>query len=167
MRIRYMTRCAIFVGAMALCAWLAVPLAGVPVTMQTLGFFLALGLLGSRLGMVTVGVYLIIGAVGLPVFSGFQGGFAILLGPTGGFLWGFLIAAGLNWLLEKWVPLWVRMVLCQLVIYLCGLIWFSFLYGESLWAVAMVTVLPYLLPDAAKLILSLFLILKLRQHLYH
>ena len=166
MRVRSMTRCAVFVGAMAVCAWLAVPLAGVPVTMQTLGLFLALGLLGGRLGTVSVAVYLLLGAVGLPVFSGFQGGFGILFSPNGGFLWGFLLAAGAYWVLEKWVPLWGKMVLCQLILYLCGLGWFLLFCCDGLWAAAAATVLPYLAPDAAKLALSLLLTAKLSPHLH-
>ena len=166
MRIREMSHCAVFVAAMAVCAWLAVPLGHGAVTMQTVAVFLALGLLGRRRGSLSILVYLTLGAIGLPVFAGFQGGWGVLLGPTGGFLWGFLIAAGMFCLLEKRLPLWSIFVLCQLVIYICGTLWYSFTYAHgSLWAVLMATVLPYLVPDALKIALSLTLIRKLDHRL--
>jgi biotin transport system substrate-specific component len=166
MRIREMSRCAVFAALMAVCAWLAIPFGHGAVTMQTAGLFLTLGLLGGRRGSVSVLLYLCLGVLGLPVFAGFQGGFGVILGPTGGFLWGFLVAAGVSCLCEKHLPLWCNLVLCQLIIYICGTCWYYFAYAQgNLWAVLMTTVLPYLLPDTAKLALSLILIKKLNYRL--
>ncbi len=162
MRIRSMTRCALMAALMTACAWLAFPVGNGAVTLQTLGVFLALGLLGGGKGFLSILIYLGQGAVGLPVFTGFQGGIGTLLGPTGGFLWGFLIAGGLFRLVEKKLPLWLNYVLCQLICYLCGGIWYYFAYGGGLWAVMLGCVVPYLLPDALKILLAIFLVNKLR-----
>jgi biotin transport system substrate-specific component len=64
----------LFAVIIAICSWLSVP-ATVPFTLQTFAVFCALGLLGGKRGTLAVLVYLLLGAVGLPVFSGFMGGF--------------------------------------------------------------------------------------------
>ena len=81
------------VGILTASAWLSVPFYPVPLTMQTLAVLLIGGLLGSRLGVATVASYLALGLAGAPVFHGGTGGPAVLPGPTGGYLVGFLPAA--------------------------------------------------------------------------
>lgn len=165
MKIRSMARCGICAAAMAVCAWLAVPLGDLAVTMQTFGVFLALGLLGGKLGTAACGVYLLLGAVGLPVFSGFQGGFGVLLGPTGGFLWGFFAAAILYWLLENRLPKWLSMGLGMLLCYACGSVWYYFLYaGMGIHLILLKCVVPYLIPDGIKITLALLLAGKIRRN---
>lgn len=147
-------QCALSAALLAVCAWITVP-AAVPFTLQTLGMYLVLLLFGGRQGTVTVAVYLLLGAVGLPVFHGGTGGLAVLCGPTGGFLWGFLLAAVVFWL-------WGRrrvaaLVAGQLGGYLLGSVWFALLSGDH-FGVALVTgVLPFLAADAAKMALALWL----------
>ena len=80
--------CAIGAALIAVCAWISIP-ADVPFTLQTFAIFTVCGLLGGKRGTVSVLVYLLLGAVGAPVFAGFRGGFASLLGTTGGYLVGF------------------------------------------------------------------------------
>jgi len=100
--------------------------------------------------------------VGLQVFSGFQGGTGVLLGPTGGYLWGFLILCLCYWALKKPLGDLVAMILGLLLCYVCGTVWFYFVYGGSLWAVLLKCVVPYLIPDALKLFLALTLRKRLR-----
>lgn len=82
--------CAIGAALIAVCAWISIP-ADVPFTLQTFAIFTVCGLLGGKRGTVSVLVYLLLGAVGAPVFAGFRGGFASLLGTTGGYLVGFVL----------------------------------------------------------------------------
>lgn len=168
--LRQLSRCALFAALMAVCAWLSIPAGDIAFTMQTFGLFLTLGLLGGKQGTITCGVYLLLGAIGLPVFHGFQGGIGILLGATGGYLAGFLAAALLYWaatsLLGHSLPAKaIAMLLGCLGCYAFGTAWFFFAYtggaGLSLGAVIAKCVLPYLLPDAIKLILALVLTKKL------
>ncbi len=83
------------VGLLAASARLAVPFYPVPLTMQTLAVLLLGGVLGPTLGAGTVATYLAVGAMGAPVFARGLGGMAVLAGPTGGYLVGFLAAAWL------------------------------------------------------------------------
>lgn len=92
-----LTYVALMAALMAVCAWITIPVGPVPFTMQTFAVFAALGLLGGKRGTLAVVVYLLLGLVGLPVFAGFSSGAAALLGPTGGFLLGFLASALVYW----------------------------------------------------------------------
>ena len=96
-----MVLCSLLAALTAICAWIAIPLPGISFTMQTFAVLLTLGLLGGRWGSVSILLYLLLGIVGLPVFTGFRGGAAALLDPTGGFLWGFLACGLAYWAAEK------------------------------------------------------------------
>ena len=73
----------------AVCAWISIPIE-IPFTMQTFGVFLALRLLKGKYGTLSILIYILLGAIGAPVFAGFSSGLGILLGPTGGYIIGFL-----------------------------------------------------------------------------
>lgn len=121
----------------ALLAQISIPLpwTPVPITGQTLAVLLTGAVLGPRLGFVTLMVYLAEGAVGLPVFAGGTGGFSKLLGPTGGYLIAFPLAAGLvGWLATRgWDrrPLWMAlaMVVGSVIIYVLGVTWLGVWLG--------------------------------------
>ena len=147
---------ALMTALLVLCAWLTIPLGPVTFTMQTFGVFAALGILGGRRGTVAILVYLALGLVGLPVFSGFSGGPAGFMTPTGGYLLGFLAAALLYWgLTGRGVPQAPAMILGLLACYAFGTAWFFLLYGGDLWGILTLCVLPYVVPDCLKLILAL------------
>lgn len=144
----------LFAALITICAWIAVPIPPVSFTLQTLGVLLALGILGGKRGFASVGLYLMLGFVGLPVFSGFRGGVSALMGPTGGFLWGFLTMAACYWLLERFGKL-RAMAVGQIACYLCGCWWFTvYAPGTSVFAAVLTCVVPYLLSDAVKLALA-------------
>ena len=84
--VRKMVLCSMMAALTAVCAWIAIPIPPISVTMQTFAIFLTLGILGGKWGTVSVLLYLLLGVVGLPVFTGFRGGAAALLDATGGFL---------------------------------------------------------------------------------
>ena len=92
-----MVLCSLLAALTAICAWIAIPLPGISFTMQTFAVLLTLGLLGGRWGSISILLYLLLGIVGLPVFSGFRGGAAALLDPTGGFIWGFPVCGLVYW----------------------------------------------------------------------
>lgn len=157
---------ALFAALIAVCAWVTIP-GSVPFTLQTMGVFLAVGLLGGKRGTAAVLVYILLGAVGLPVFSGFSGGVGRLLGTTGGYIIGFLVAALAMWAMEaifgraKWV-LPVSMFLGLLLCYAFGTVWFLVLYTQTKGAISVVSVLsmcviPFILPDLMKIALALLL----------
>jgi biotin transport system substrate-specific component len=95
---------AILLGSLflAICSWISVPMVPVPVTMQTFGFLVLGAMCGWRLAFSASIVYLAEGALGLPVFAGGAAGAHHLLGPTGGYLISFpLAAAFIGYLAEK------------------------------------------------------------------
>lgn len=163
MKSRTMVRCGCCAALMTLCAWMSVTVGQMAFTMQTFGVFLTVLLLGGGSGTAACCVYLLLGALGLPVFSGFQGGIGVLLGPTGGYLFGFVLL-GLcylgfkNSLGEFWA-----LLLGLLICYGCGTAWFYFLYGGSWKIVLLKCVLPYLLPDGCKLFLAMSVQKRLRK----
>ena len=150
----------------AVCSWISVP-TEVPFTLQTMGVFLICGLLGGRRGTLAVLIYILLGAVGIPVFSGFTGGFARLMGPTGGYIVGFLGSALIYWLLEKLLgkKIWIKavsMVLGLLVCYALGTIWFYIVYnngtGTMGWGLVLAKcVIPFIPVDLIKIVLALIL----------
>lgn len=164
--VRDIAHIALFAGLLAICAWLTVP-GPVPFTLQTFGVFAALGLLGGKRGTLAILTYLLLGAVGLPVFSGFQGGPGVLFGATGGYILGFLLTGLLYWLITALLGdrLWVQaaaLVLGLLVCYAAGTFWFLAVYTRahgdlSFYSALRKCVIPFLLPDAGKLILALLL----------
>lgn len=162
--VRDMTRCAFFTALMAVCAWIGIPLGNTVFTLQTFGVFLSLGLLGGKWGTLSILCYLLLGAAGMPVFSGFRGGAGALLGPTGGYLWGFLCTGLCWWAVERFGRL-PAMVLGLPVCYACGTLWYMASTGSRLeWALPQ-TVVPYLIPDAAKLALALYMTKKLKNRI--
>lgn len=84
--------CALSIAFMAVSAWITIPFGPIPFTLQTLAVMFVLFTLKPKEAMAAIAGYLILGALGLPVFSSFRGGIAALVGPTGGFIVGFLIA---------------------------------------------------------------------------
>jgi len=153
MNVRKMVLCSLFAALIAVCAWISIPIPPVAFTLQTFGVLMALGVLGGKWGTVSILLYLALGIVGLPVFAGFRGGAGALLDATGGFLWGFLLGGLACWRTEGLgKPL--TLVLCQLVCYICGCLWFTHWAGCTLTAAVLACVVPYLIPDILKLWLA-------------
>lgn len=148
-----LTLSALFAALMAICAWIALPIGDIAFTLQTFGVFLALLVLGGKWGSASIGIYLLLGLVGLPVFSGFQGGPGALLGVTGGYLWGFLFSGLTYWALERGNKI-VAATAAMAVCHLCGTAWFLLYSGGGLGFVLLRCVVPYLIPDAFKLVLA-------------
>ena len=151
---------ALMTVVIVLCSWINVPTAiMVPFTMQTFGIFCALLLLGGKCGTMSVLLYILLGAVGLPVFSGFNSGIGALLGPTGGYILGFLLCAIIYRIFERRIKDLPLLVIGNLVCYLFGTLWFVYVYSSggksiSFGAALMLCVVPYIVPDAIKLLLA-------------
>lgn len=101
-KLRMMIITALFAAIIGILAQVTIPLPLVPITGQTLAIGLAATILGARYGTVSVLLYILLGAVGIPVFAGFSAGFSVLVGPTGGFIVGFIpTALFIGYYLEK------------------------------------------------------------------
>ena len=159
MKLKDMTLISLFSAFFAVSAWITVPFT-VPFTMQTFAVFLACLTLGGGHAAISVTVYLLAGAVGLPVFSGFRGGVGVLLGPTGGFLAGFVALCLCFWAITALLPdikkkKPLALLLGLAVLYLFGTVWYVLLSlkagGVGFFAAFSTCVLPFLLPDLAKM----------------
>lgn len=158
---------ALFAALTAVCAWITIP-SVIPFTLQTFGIFLCLGLLGGRRGTVSVLIYILLGLVGLPVFSGFKGGIAAIVGPTGGYIIGFVCSALVYWLItkltnEKLYMQAVSFIIGLAVCYAFGTVWFVEVYSAKVepigYAAALsMCVLPFIIPDLIKIGFALLLI---------
>lgn len=154
---------AMFAVLIAVCSWTSIP-ATVPFTLQTFGVFCAVGILGGKRGTLSVLIYILLGAVGIPVFAGFKGGIGALLGPTGGYIMGFLFSALLYWLMteflgNKLVVSVTTMVLGLLVCYAFGTAWFVVVYSKANGPIGIMQALswcvfPYIIPDLLKTVLA-------------
>ena len=155
------------VALITICSWISIPTT-IPFTLQTFAVMLTVLLLGGMRGTIAIIVYILLGAVGVPVFSGFSGGIGKLMGPTGGYIIGFLGTALVMWGFEKFLgkKLWINIaaiVLGLIVCYAFGTMWFIKLYtaddgSKATLAMALSwCVIPYLIPEVIKVVLALTL----------
>ncbi|MBQ2996348.1 MAG: biotin transporter BioY [Oscillibacter sp.] len=171
LRVKDMTYIALMAVLITVCSWISIP-APVPFSLQTFAVFFALLALGGRRGMLSVCVYLVMGAVGLPVFTGFQGGLGVLAGPTGGYILGFVMMAVIYRLLaekggEK--RSLAALVLGLAVCYGFGACWYVGGFADinltTLNAALALSVYPFILPDLGKLALAVYLARRLKKHM--
>lgn len=167
---------ALGIALITVCAWISIPLGPIPVTLQTFAVPFLGAVLGWKRGLASVVIYFLMGLVGIPVFAGFRAGVAVLFGPTGGYLLGFLVdvilvgVAKLLRLKNRWVRIGVlygAMILGAVFYFSFGTLWFMTMYkgaGEmSLSAALMMCVVPYLAPDAVKAALAALLAVRLER----
>lgn len=163
-RIARITLISLFSALIIAGAFIRIPIPPVPVTLQTLFVYLASVALGPVPALCSVGIYLFLGLAGLPVFTA-GGGPAALLGPTGGFLMGMLIAApvsGLISFISPKKPIWWLDALALLagtaIIYAAGTLWFMYkLPKYSLMQTLGMTCFPFLIGDSIKIVLAVVL----------
>ena len=154
-----LTAAAMMAAVLCVLGPLSVPVGPVPVAMANFGVSLAAWLLGPRYGALSVAAYLLLGAVGAPVFAGAGAGAAVLFGPTGGYLIGYLAQALIGgWAVERsgGRALWSGLGLAAgvAVSYAFGTAWFIVQMGCTLPYALTVCVLPFIPFDAAKVALA-------------
>ena len=151
---RDVTYAAAGVALVAVCAWVSVPVGPVPFTLQTMAVaFVALAL-PPRRALLAVAAYALLGAAGLPVFNAMQGGVGVLLGPTGGFVAGFVVGTALAGLAASRLEgVAGRVVACALLLaatYAMGWAWLVLSTGMGPAAAFAVACAPFVVPDVAK-----------------
>lgn len=167
---------AVFAALIAVCSWITIPIGEVPFTMQTFAVCCAAGLLGAKRGVTATLIYIILGAVGVPVFSGFRGGIGVIMGTTGGYIIGFLLTALCTGIFSdkfnKKLPALISgMVLGTLLCYTLGTAWYMVVYTAKTGAVGVSAVLmncvvPFIIPDAAKISVAAFAVSRLKNIKY-
>lgn len=156
MKTRDMTMTAVSAALLCILGPLSIAIGPVPLSLATFGVYLAGALLGPKKGTLAVGLYLLIGVAGVPVFSGFSGGFQKLAGVTGGYLAGYLPCAfmtGLGALRQEkhFAVLPAMMAAGTAVLYLNGTLWFMAQTGNGLGPALSLCVVPFLPGDAMKI----------------
>jgi len=153
------TLAGVFAALTAVGAQLEAPLpfSPVPIVLSNLLAILSGLVLGPRLGAMSQLVYVLVGIAGVPVFAGLHGGAAVLAGPTGGYLVGFVLAAAVAGALRGEPPLDPRRLLCAATagaaaVYLPGLPWLAVTTGMGLRRALLVGALPFLPGDLLKVV---------------
>lgn len=139
---------------------LSLPIGPVPISLTNLAIYFALYVLGVKFGCISYLVYLLIGFIGVPVFSGFTSGPGKLLGPTGGYLIGFIPMAVIGGILiDKFIS---NRIICLLgmiggtiVAYAFGTAWLAYQAHLDWKAALMAGVIPFIPGDLAKMILAM------------
>ena len=179
---RQLTLCAVMAAVMCVIAPISIPIGPISITGGTLTVYLTAYLLGPWRGLAATAVYLLAGFVGLPVFSNYMGGAGRLLGPTGGYLVGYLpmmLLAGLaaehalrrfggQGKRERTLALalqFLGMILATAVLYAFGTAWYCVQAGVDLQTALAACVFPFILFDLMKIVLALLTGVPVRRRL--
>lgn len=166
--LKEMILASLFAALTGIGAFLVIPFYPVPITLQTLFTYLSAMMLGSRTGALSQLIYLFLGLVGLPVFAAGKAGPGVLLGPTGGYLWGFVISAYMmGYLMEKkkikkvndFVFIGISGLL---IINLSGALQLHLVTKMNIKAVFLAGVLPFLAGDIMKVLVASLIAHKLK-----
>ena len=166
--LRRMVYAAMFGALTAIGSLIVIPMQPLPITLQTLFTGLAGVLLGGYTGALSQVVYVLLGVIGLPVFAGGKAGLGTLMGPSGGYLIGFIVAAYVIGKIAEvrkkpglaWIGL--SLVVGNLVIYTLGVAQLSLVAHLSITKALLVGVVPFLIGDLLKLVTAALIALKLR-----
>lgn len=180
--VRELCLIALFTALTAVMAQIAVPIpfSPVPISFGMIGIYMAGMLLAPRCAVLSQLVYLLLGAFGAPVFHNFTGGFGILFGPTGGYLFAYplmaaIIAAYFKFAEQRFAgqkksALYVggavaALVVATALLYALGTLWLSILLQRTFVEALAIGVLPYVALDALKIAFTALAVLPLRQRL--
>lgn len=168
-KVYFMAVTALMTAVTCILAPLSIPIGPVPISFTNLAIYLSLYLIGWKMGTISLIVYIFIGMAGLPVFSGFSGGLGKLLGPTGGYIIGFIpmaIIAGLA--IEKFnsrVIQFLGMVVGTVIAYVLGTAWFCVVMDSNIISALSLCVFPFIPGDIAKMIIAMSIGSVLRKRL--
>ena len=149
---------ALMTAVICVLAPISVPVGPVPISLATFAVLLAAYLLGWKMGLCSVALYLLLGLIGVPVFAGYSAGLANLVGPTGGYLIGYLpLAFATGWAVERYhdaVRPVLGMIVGTLVLYVLGTAWLALQMHMSFSQALGAGVIPFLPGDAAKIVVT-------------
>jgi len=161
-KLRWIVLASLMAALTAAGAYIHVPIGPVPIVLSTLFVLLSGLLLGSRWGMASMSLYLLVGAIGMPVFAGGKGGLAHFFGPTGGYLFGYVLASCLTGLIAErsrgiLILEILSVVVGSLAIYSLGVPWLKMVTQMSWPKTFMLGMVPFLVGDGVKASVALIL----------
>lgn len=160
-----------------ICSWIAIPFT-VSFTLQTFAIFFALRLFGGFKGLLSIILYVLLGLIGVPVFTGFKAGLGAILGPTGGYILGFILAGVLYLVMEKLTKFTEKKVFCFIIMliglilcYVFGTLWFCFVMSDkgnnyTFIEALLACVVPFIIPDIIKIVLAEIISSKIRKIIF-
>ena len=164
-RTRSLAFVALTVAILAISSWITVPFGPIPFTLQTFAVSFAIVLLPPRQAIASIFCYIGLGAIGVPVFSGMRGGFGVLVGPTGGYLWGYLLGVTVGSLFLAYfrertthtLPFEISAAIIYSVIAdTCGCLMYSIVMGVSIEVAFFASIVPFIGVDLAKIVAATF-----------
>ena len=153
---------ALMTALMCVLAPFSIPIGPIPLSLASLVVYFITYVLGPWKGAASVLLYILIGMTGVPVFSGYSGGLAKLVGPTGGYIAGFVFVALAGGIIIKkckyniWLSM-IGLVIGTVLLYLLGTAWFIYLTHMSISNALKLCVLPFLIGDSIKIIAATLL----------
>lgn len=168
--VKQMSLAAIMTAVTCILSPISLNIGPVPISLGTFAVSLSVCILGRNLGMLSYLLYLLLGFVGLPVFSNYGAGVEKLLGPTGGYLIGMIFLAFIGgFAVEKFskspIKQYLGLMLGIAFCYLLGTLWLGKVLSMDFGKALSVGVIPFILPDAIKVLLALVLGKKIRGRL--
>ena len=138
---------------------ISIPIGDVPISLATFIIYLIAAILGPKKGTISVLVYILVGIIGVPVFSNYRAGISVIVGVTGGYIVGFIPLALLTGIFTYKFKnkIWmypIGMILGTIVCYFIGTVWYMFNTNNNLISSLLVCVVPFLLFDLIKIVLS-------------
>lgn len=167
---------AIYLVLLSVCSLVSVPLGPIPFTLQTLAITFIAYSATPKEASLAIWTYMILGAIGVPIFASMRGGIGVLIGPSGGFLWGYalslpFITIAINKAKDT-LPTKMRIpvllllgILMSFIAYSFGTLQYMVVGGVSLSVAISVSVAPFVLIDLVKIIVALSLSSLVAQHL--
>ncbi len=156
---------AFFTTLLVISSWFTIPFV-IPFTLQTLVIFICILVLNLKKSILILIIYFILGVIGIPVFNSFQSGIGVFVGPTGGFLIGFIPMIIISTLLKKvftktnnnilvFLSLFIGLICC----YIISVLWYILIYDTTtnLINVLSILVLPFIIPDIIKIIIAMLI----------
>ena len=168
--VKQMSLAAIMTAVTCILSPISLNIGPVPISLGTFAVSLSVCILARNLGMLSYLLYLLLGFVGLPVFSNYGAGVEKLLGPTGGYLIGMIFLAFIGgFAVEKFskspIKQYLGLMLGIAFCYLLGTLWLGKVLSMDFGKALSVGVIPFILPDAIKVLLALVLGKKIRGRL--
>ena len=171
--VRKMAIIALMTAVLCILAPISIPvfISPVPISLGVLAIYLTAYVLSPLDATISVIIFILLGTFGLPVFSGYSGGLSKLVGPTGGYIIGFLFTVYISSLfihMKKGIIFDVIGMISGLALcYILGTIWFSYQQGKGFIASLLLCVVPFLIGDAIKIIVAVILGTQLNKRLAH
>lgn len=159
---------ALMTAVLCVLAPFSIPIGPIPISMATFGLYLSAIILGRKRAVLVCLMYLLMGFIGLPVYSGFSGGPAKLLGPTGGYLIAYVfltVIAGTivdKFPKNRWLCL-LGLVIGTLVCYILGTAWLAYQMRLTFIEALMIGVVPFLIGDVIKIVAAVWIGLMIRK----